>query len=376
MLGHVGFVDDDVPALRARSAEVDDHIPGFEDVLGSEQAGEGGPAAALHAVDVLGNGHRGRGYCDAVPLPPDLRDLAARVSNRGRWGPDDERGTLNLITAAAVQRGIAAARHGRAFSLAIPFDASGPQWDTVNMPERINPELRTHTVNHSFTGNPADFTANDDSFRMGTQAATHWDSLAHAGYDGELYNGIPNDVVRADTGATRLGIEHFGPVVTRGILVDIARHHGVDWFEEPYPITADDLDAIVGAAGVTVESGDALLVRTGQMAHLRAGDKQRFSFPSPGLSVDTIEWIAEHDVAAVATDTITFEAYPGADPGCFMPVHMIHLRDMGLAQGQNWDLDALAADCAADGVITCLLVATPLPLTGAVGGPVAPTAVK
>ena len=60
----------------------------------------------------------------------------------------------------------------------------------------------------------------------------------------------------------------------------------------------------------------------------------------------------------------------------FMPVHMIHLRDMGLVQGQNWNLDELASDCAADGEITCLLVATPIPLTGAVGGPVAPTAVK
>ena len=78
----------------------------------------------------------------------------------------------------------------------------------------------------------------------------------------------------------------------------------------------------------------------------------------------------------MATDTITFEAYPGEDPTCFMPVHMILLRDVGLVQGQNWDLDALAADCAQDGEYTSLLVATPLPLTGAVGGPVAPTAIK
>jgi len=311
-----------------------------------------------------------------VPLPPELRALAQRVSNRGRWGRDDQRGTLNLITTEAVQRGLASARSGRLFSLAIPFDATGPQWDTVNMPERINPELRTHTVNFSFTGDPADFTTSDDSFRMGTQAATHWDSLAHVGYEGELYNGVSNEVVSADAGARRLGIENFGPVATRALLIDVARHHGVEWFEEPYAVTTDDLDAVVSAAGEVVHPGDAILVRTGQMAHLRRGDKQRYSYPSAGLSTGTIEWFADHDVAAVATDTITFEVYPPSDPNCFMPVHMIHLRDMGLVQGQNWNLDELAVDCAAEGSVTCLLVATPLPLTGAVGGPVAPTAIR
>jgi hypothetical protein len=84
----------------------------------------------------------------------------------------------------------------------------------------------------------------------------------------------------------------------------------------------------------------------------------------------------DHDVALVATDTITFEVYPCEDPNVFMPVHMIQLRDMGLAQGQNWHLDDLAAACAGDGRIDCLLVATPLPLTGAAGAPVAPTAIR
>ena len=90
----------------------------------------------------------------------------------------------------------------------------------------------------------------------------------------------------------------------------------------------------------------------------------------------SIEWIRDHDVALVATDNLTFEVYPCEDPKVFMPVHMIQLRDMGLAQGQNWHLDDLAASCAADGQLDCLLVATPLPLTGAAGAPVAPTAIK
>jgi kynurenine formamidase len=310
-----------------------------------------------------------------MPLTADLEQLAARVSNWGRWGRDDQRGTLNLITSDAVRRGVAAARQGRTFSLAIPFDQTGPQWG-VHMPERTNPELRTHTVNVAFTGDTRDFTTSDDSFNMGSQAATHWDAISHVGYDGKLYNDTPADVVRAEGGAVRLGIEHFGPVVTRGVLFDIARLHGVDHFDDNYAITGDDLEAAAIAGGVVVEPGDALLVRTGQMHFLRAGDKVRYSHPSPGLSTLSIGWLRDHDVAAVATDTMTFEVYPCEDPNVFMPVHMIQLRDMGLVQGQNWHLDDLATDCAADGRHDFLLVAPPLPLTGAVGAPVVPVAIK
>ena len=311
-----------------------------------------------------------------MPLTADLEQLAARVSNWGRWGTDDQRGTLNLITPAAVLRGIAAARQGRTFSLALPFDQTGPQWDNVHMPERINPELRTHTVNVAFTGDTRDFTTSDDSFRMGSQAVTHWDAFSHVGYDGKLYNDIPNTVVTADAGAAKLGIEQFGPVTTRGVLLDIARVHGVDHFDDNHAITGADLDAAAALANVTIESGDAVLVRTGQMHFLRGGDRQRYSFPSPGLSTQSIEWFHDHDIAAVVTDTMTFEVYPCEDPAVFMPVHMIQLRDMGLAQGQNWNLDDLAADCAADGQHDFMLVAPPLPLTNAVGAPVVPIAIK
>jgi kynurenine formamidase len=315
-------------------------------------------------------------YCPAVPLPEELVQLAARVSNWGRWGADDQQGTLNLVDEDAVRRGIAAARQGRVFSLAIPFDGTGPQWDNVNMPHRTNAALRTHTVNMSFTGDARDFTTSDDSFDMGSQAATHWDALSHVGYEGILYNNVPDSVVSAESGAAKLGIEHFGPVVTRGVLLDVARLHGVDHFDVNYAVTGDDLEQCASKAGVRVTAGDALLLRTGQMHFLRTGDKKRYSAVSPGLSTQSIEWLHDNDVAAVATDTMTFEVYPPENPRVFMPVHMIQLRDMGLAQGQNWHLDDLAADCAGDGQYDVLLCATPLPLTHAVGAPVVPTAVK
>ena len=309
-----------------------------------------------------------------MALPPRLQELAARVSNSGRWGADDERGTLNLLTPEAVLRGVRAARQGKVFSLAIPFDEDGPQ--TGAIAGRDNPVREMVMVNTAFTGDPSDFCTSDDKVAMGVQAATHWDALAHVSYEGRLYNGFPADTIDA-TGATRLGIERFGPVVGRGILADVARVHGVDHFDEAYPITGDDLDAAVARAeGLTVEPGDIVLVRTGQMHWLRAGDRKRFGHPSPGLSTQSIEWLRDHDVAAVATDTLALEVFPGEDPAVLLPVHLLHLVDMGLAQGQLWALDELADDCAADGQHDFLLSATPLPLTRAVGGPVAPTAVK
>ncbi|HEX6238525.1 MAG TPA: cyclase family protein [Acidimicrobiales bacterium] len=308
-----------------------------------------------------------------MALPDHLKQLAARVSNRGRWGPDDQRGTLNLITPEAVLRGVAAVRDGKVFSLAIPFDEDGPQ--TGAIPGRENPQRRMLAVNISYTGDPADFCTSDDAVGMGVQAATHWDALSHVSYEHRLYNDTDAGVVD-ERGAHRLGIETFGPVATRGILADVARVHGVDHFDEGYAITGDDLDAAVELGRLTVEPGDALLVRTGQMHHLRQGDRERFATPSPGLSTQSIEWLHDHDIAAVATDTLVLEVWPCEDPAVLLPVHMIHLVDMGLVQGQLWALDELAADCATDGRYEFLLCATPLPLTRAVGGPVAPTALK
>jgi kynurenine formamidase len=308
-----------------------------------------------------------------MALPEELQELARRVSNWGRWGPDDQRGTLNFITPDAVRRGAGAVRRGVTFSLAIPFDAQGPQ--TGSIPGRINPERTMLMVNTAYTGDRRDFTTSDDAFRMGTQAATHWDALSHVGYDHLLYNEISDDVI-TDAGASKLGIEHAGPIVTRGVLLDVARLHGVDALDAGYPIGSADLDAAATQANVRVESGDVILVRTGYMRWFHAGARDQFVGNAPGLGIGSIEWLHDAEVAAVATDTLALEVWPAEDRAAILPVHMLNLRDQGLVQGQLWALDELAEDCAADGVHEFLLAATPLPLTGAVGGPVAPTATK
>lgn len=308
-----------------------------------------------------------------MALPDDLSQLAKRVSNWGRWGADDERGTLNLIDADAVRRGAAAVRKGVSFSLSIRFDRDGPQ-PPASM--RLNPVRTSLELNNAYTGDPSDVCVNDDQVVMGVQAATHWDALSHISYEGLLYNGHPAGSVTAEHGATRCGAEKMGAMLSRGVLLDVAAVLGVEWLEPGYAITAGDLDAAVEAAGVTIEPGDIVLVRTGQMRHFLEGRRREYVDALAGLSTLTVEWFHARDVAAVATDNLAFEVIPALDPSVFLPVHMIQVRDMGLTQGQHFDLEALAADCAADGVYEFLLDASPVPITGASGAPVHPVATK
>jgi len=308
-----------------------------------------------------------------MPLPEAFHDVARKVNNWGRWGSDDERGTLNLLTPNAVRRGRDSIVSGRMFPLAIPLSEDGPQAGLI--PDRHNPVRRMVAINHSMIGDAALLATSDDTVELGLQAATHWDALAHVSHSGKLYNGFPADTI-TEAGAARCGIDKVGAVVGRGVLLDVPRALGLDRLAGGHVITADDLDAAVALAGVQLQSGDFLLVRTGQMQQFHAGDRIAYAFPSAGPSLEAVTWFHANDVAAVATDSITFEVFPGEVDGLVLPVHLLHLVEMGLLQGQNFDLEALAADCAADGQFTFLLSATPEPFVGGLGGPVAPVAVK
>jgi kynurenine formamidase len=313
---------------------------------------------------------------DLEALPAEVRALADQVSNWGRWGADDELGTLNLIDAAAVRRGAAAVRSGTRFGLALPLHSEGIQMGYIR--GRVNPLRTMVMLNGTPLGEKSELRANDDMVVMGLQAATHWDGLAHVSFAGQLYNGYPASSVTADEGATRCGIEKVESVVTRGILLDVARGKGLNKLEPGYGVTSEDLDAALALTGVAVEPGDIVLVRTGQMTLLRQDrpDKIGYAWPSPGLTVSTVSWFRARDVAAVAIDNMTFEVYPPENERIMLPVHFLHLVMMGLTQGQNWMLEDLAANCAADGVYEFLLSAPPEPFVGGVGSPVNPVAVK
>jgi kynurenine formamidase len=305
--------------------------------------------------------------------PDRLRELATVVNNWGRWGTDDERGTLNLITDAARARGASCVRTGKAFSLALPLSAAGPQLGQT--PGRTNPHRWMVSINEALPGDRSGLGVNDDAVLMGLQAASHWDALAHVSFRGQLYNGFPASTVTSN-GATRCGIDKVGVVAGRGILLDVAAAKGADRLDGGYAITGADLDGAERQAGLDVLPGDIVLVRTGQIRLLKEGRRTEYPVPCPGLSLAAVEWFRRRDVAAVATDNYVFEVYPYEAAELRLPVHRLCLVEMGLLLGENWDLEALSADCAADRVYEFLLTATPEPFTCGLGGPVHPVALK
>ncbi|MEU6051472.1 cyclase family protein [Streptomyces xanthochromogenes] len=307
-----------------------------------------------------------------MPLPPEFHEIAKRVNNWGRWGADDERGTLNHISDEVVREAAGEIRSGLRVPLALPLQQDGVQTGVI--PGRVNPLHTMVQINQEIFG-PGTIACSDDAVTFGLQAATHWDALTHVSHSGKIYNGRPAATITAHGGAEFSGIDKPGHVVSRGVLLDVARTKGLDRLAGGHAVTPEDLAEAEEFAGVTVRAGDIVLVRTGQIQVYLAGDKHGYGYPSPGLSVRAPEWFHTRDVAAVANDTLTFEIFPPEIEDLWLPVHALDLVEMGMLQGQNWNLEALSTACAEASRYTFLLSAMPEPFVGGTGTPVAPVAV-
>ena len=307
----------------------------------------------------------------------DFEELLNRLSNWGRWGPDDELGALNYITPAHRAAAAQLVKRGETFSLCVPL--TGGQGPQSGAGGRVNPmHFMTATgcdpVNRVPLGGEAGYT--DDFIGISVQGGTQWDALCHIFYAGKMYNGFPATDVTSQ-GAARNGIEK-GPteLVTRGVLLDIAALKGVDCLEPGYPITTADLRAAEEEQGVECGEGDVVIVRTGQMGTTNGfTDWSRFRGAEAGLHYETAELFDERRVAAVAADNMMVEATAHLE-GYYVPFHMLALVNLGIHLGEYWYLEDLAADCATDGVYEFLLVAQALPITGGTGSPLNPLAIK
>jgi kynurenine formamidase len=217
---------------------------------------------------------------------------------------------------------------------------------------------------------------------MSLHAATHWDALSHVFHRGQMYGG------RACTEVTSQGARanDIVPVarrmVTRGVLVDIARLHGVDSLAPDHEITVAELESALAAQRVDLGSGDTLVVRTGHLGRIAASaDWSSFTevdgaLPfEPGIGSDCLPWLHEVGVAGVACDNWAVE-HLDANTGGRLPVHEVGIVHMGLLLGEIFQLDELGAACAADGRYDFLLAAGPLPVRGGVGGAVNPLAIR
>jgi kynurenine formamidase len=309
-----------------------------------------------------------------------LKSACEKYRNWGKWGEDDQIGTLNYITREMVVEATKLVGRGRVFSLAISFDGSGPQTGGIR---RFNPMtfmLRDgrDTVGGPILGSPQGYGAADDVVMMPTHGATHWDALSHIFWDGKMWNGYDAGMVTS-IGAERNGIEHYrDKIVARGVLLDIPRLKGVEHLELGYPITTEDLEEAAKRANVAVGRGDILLIRTGHIGYCRAkGEWGGYAGgDAAGLSFDTAGWLYRREIAGVAADTWGVEVRPNQLKGINQPWHRVTIPNMGLLVGELFDLEELARDCAKDGVYEFLFAAPPLPLTGSVGSPVNPMAIK
>ena len=309
--------------------------------------------------------------------PANFDKLAEKLRNWGRWGEADQRGALNHIGPEALKRAAGEVRDGKLFNLGLRFDRDGPQLGRG----RFNPLVY---VTDLFTPlNPAvpEVCYSDDVVHMPLQCATQWDALGHVHYDGQLYNGCNARECLTEKGALKMGINHLAApgILSRGVLLDIARLKGVDRLAANYAISVDDLNACAEAQGVTVEAGDILLVRTGHMRLFTVDqDRPGFMGMQPGLSYTCAEWAHDNSLAAVAADNMAVEILhlEGLQSDMPLAFHMLALRDMGMPLGEMFNLETLAADCAADGRYTFMLSAPPLEVTNGFGSPVNPLALK
>lgn len=321
----------------------------------------------------------------ATPSIETVRDMVKRYSNWGRWGSDDQVGTLNLITPAKIVQGAGLAKRGRVFSLSIPFDDRGPQtggfarFNPIHLMTRDgNDALANTTPRDFYGGRDAYFRSTDDILIMPLQCGTQWDALSHVVFEGHIYNGFDASWV-SSRGALRADIAQIADrVVGRGVLLDIPRARGVEWLEPGTAISDTDLESCAQGQGTEVGEGDIVLVRTGQMGRVKkdGGWGQYAGGPAPGLGLASVSWIHTRGVAALATDTWGAEVQPNETADVYQPLHLVLITAMGLTLGEIFDLEDLADDCAADGVYEFLFCAPPLPITRAVGSPINPMAVK
>jgi len=313
----------------------------------------------------------------------DVHKAASRFKNWGRWGKEDHIGTLNFTSASDIVAAARLVRKGKVISLALDYDQKGPQGGKTKYPAlgRFNPiHLMTRTGTDAYSGvlDHRKIRGTDDIVIMPLQCGTQWDGLGHIMYYDHMWNGYDCRNVTS-AGAQKGGIEKTREkMVGRGVLLDVARAMGKKWLPDGFAITNEMLDFTEKKHGVRVRRGDFLLVHTGHVQ--RCLTKKSWDGYSggdaPGFAFETVEWLHKREIAGVATDTWGAEVRPNETEDTNQPWHWITIPIMGLTVGEIFHLTDLAKDCAEDGRYEFLFVAPALPITGAVGSPVNPLAIK
>ena len=286
------------------------------------------------------------------------------ISNWGRWGEDDELGTLNLVTPAKSKAAVALVQEGVTVSMALDLN-------TVQDALNQNP-FRHSVATGKFSGH--DVAGDDYGVQYHGFAHSHIDGLPHFAHKGKLYNGFGFDTIKP-TGATKLGIHNLkNGIVSRAVLVDMAWFKEVDFLEPGTAITVADLEAWEQKTGVTVGSGDVLLVRTGRWERVRQKGQWNFLEAAAGMHASVAQWLKERDVALIGCDGVS-DVMPSGVEGLANPLHELVLVGLGMRILDNLNLDDVAQAAKARNRWEFLFVGAPLRVVGGTGSPLNPLAV-
>jgi kynurenine formamidase len=285
------------------------------------------------------------------------------LSNWGRWGKDDELGTLNLITPAKRKAALALVREGLTVSLAT--DAQTQK--AVDVPCPVEWAMVTASDDGA-----TDRVAYPCIHGAGT---THLDAFAHRFFGGKMWNGYPvSGLVTREGGAMRNSVLTMkGGIVTRAVLYDLPRLKGVPYLEPGTRIFPEDLEAWERRAGVRAGSGDAVLLRWGRWARRDAIGAFSTEEGAAGLDVSVLPWLKQRDIALLGWETPGYVPQPPGDLPR-LAVHDFVLAILGVHLLDRADFDALSEAAAARNRWEFMLTVAPLPIPRGTGSPVNPIA--
>ncbi|AWZ08155.1 MULTISPECIES: cyclase family protein [unclassified Streptomyces] len=291
--------------------------------------------------------------------------LFASVRTWGRWTPAD-RGAWNRVTPDHVRRAAALVRDGTAVPLGLP-------WNTRPGPDNAKPAL--HYMSDLGDVEPPEPATHKDFLGVDYhgKAVSHLDALSHIAYRGLLYGGRPAREAIGSGGARFGSVAALGPLVTRGVLLDLPAVLGVDWLEPGHAVRARDVIDAERALGVRIDEGCAVLLRSGRFRRRRELGPWDVDAASAGFHVDAMPLLAERAISLLGADGDS-DVRPSPVEGLHSPVHALAIAAMGVPLLDNLDLEALAAACAHAGRHEFMIVVTPLNVPGGTGSPVSPVA--
>jgi kynurenine formamidase len=293
--------------------------------------------------------------------------LAMGQSDRwypSRWGADDQRGAANRLTPAKVLEAKALIAKGIVYQLGRVYEAGIPMFGTRHF------SLRIPQAFHMAGTNEGVYHDEIISGELG-QIGTQFDGLGHLGIGELFYNGNRRGEFAQAEGLTKLGIENVGAIVTRGVLIDVARFKGVEQLPPTYEITAADLTGALQRQRTAIGAGDVVLVHTG-WGSLWMKDNAKFIATAPGIGLAAAQMLVEEEVVVVGSDNWGVEVMPNPNADLSAPVHQLLLARNGIYLHENLATEGLARD----NVYEFAYIFTPLRLKGATGSPGSPIALR